>query len=96
MGVKTIGFAGGRPDTWEADQATYWGAEDTWLGNDVRYSGGHPGPSKHAVVDSDQQGAKQQHKRDLEKPLAAARKSYGLETRRSSTDNTFQIMVSSM
>lgn len=72
MDFKPLGFAGGRPDTWEADQATYWGAEDTWLGNDVRYSGGHPGPSKHGVVDGDEKGSKETHKGDLEKPLAAA------------------------
>ncbi|KFZ10909.1 hypothetical protein V501_04997 [Pseudogymnoascus sp. VKM F-4519 (FW-2642)] len=39
MGLKTFGFAGGRPDTWEADESAYWGGETTWLGNDVRYSG---------------------------------------------------------
>lgn len=39
MGFKTFGFAGGRPDTWEADESAYWGGETTWLGNDVRYSG---------------------------------------------------------
>jgi catalase-peroxidase len=38
MGFKTFGFAGGRPDVWEPDEDTYWGAEDTWLG-DKRYSG---------------------------------------------------------
>jgi catalase-peroxidase len=38
MGAKTFGFAGGRPDTWEADEAAYWGGETTWFGNDVRYS----------------------------------------------------------
>jgi catalase-peroxidase len=37
MGFKTFGFAGGRADVWEPD-ATYWGAEETWLG-DARYSG---------------------------------------------------------
>ncbi len=39
MGFKTFGFAGGRPDTWEADDAVYWGAETKWLGDDKRYSG---------------------------------------------------------
>jgi catalase-peroxidase len=38
MGFKTFGFAGGRADVWEPDEDTYWGAEDTWLG-DKRYSG---------------------------------------------------------
>jgi len=37
MGFKTFGFAGGRPDAWEAD-ATYWGSEKVWLG-DERYTG---------------------------------------------------------
>ncbi|MCX5789686.1 MAG: catalase/peroxidase HPI [Elusimicrobia bacterium] len=38
MGFKTFGFAGGREDTWEAEQDIYWGSEDKWLG-DKRYSG---------------------------------------------------------
>ena len=38
MGFKTFGFGGGREDTWEPEEAVYWGAEDTWLG-DKRYSG---------------------------------------------------------
>jgi len=38
MGFKTFGFAGGRADVWEPDEYTYWGAEDSWLG-DKRYSG---------------------------------------------------------
>lgn len=37
MGFKTFGFAGGRVDTWEADESVYWGAETTWLGNEKRY-----------------------------------------------------------
>ncbi|KAL2867558.1 catalase/peroxidase [Aspergillus lucknowensis] len=40
MGFKTFGFAGGRPDTWEADQSVYWGGEQEWLGNDIRYASG--------------------------------------------------------
>ncbi len=39
MGFRTLGFGGGRPDTWEPDQDVYWGAETTWLGGDKRYSG---------------------------------------------------------
>jgi len=39
MGFKTFGFAGGREDVWEPDQDIYWGAEETWLGGDKRYSG---------------------------------------------------------
>jgi len=38
MGLKTIGFAGGREDVWEPEEDIYWGPEDTWLG-DERYSG---------------------------------------------------------
>ena len=38
MGFKTFGFAGGRQDVWEPDDAIYWGPESEWLG-DKRYSG---------------------------------------------------------
>src|ERR1700710_2850592 len=38
MGFKTFGFAGGRPDVWEADEDVYWGPEQVWLG-DERYTG---------------------------------------------------------
>lgn len=38
MGLKTFGFAGGRPDVWEPDDVTNWGAETEWLGEE-RYSG---------------------------------------------------------
>ena len=38
MGFKTFGFGGGREDVWEPEEATYWGSENTWLG-DTRYSG---------------------------------------------------------
>ncbi len=37
MGFKTFGFGGGREDTWEPDEAIYWGAEGEWLG-DERHS----------------------------------------------------------
>ncbi|MCB9523964.1 MAG: catalase/peroxidase HPI [Myxococcales bacterium] len=37
MGFKTLGFAGGREDDWEADQV-YWGPEDQMLA-DKRYHG---------------------------------------------------------
>jgi len=74
MGFKTFGFAGGRPDTFEADEAVYWGGETEWLGNDVRYSKGKEGTSKHGVLDGDEHKKDHQeiHSRDLEKPLAAA------------------------
>ncbi|HET9106727.1 MAG TPA: catalase/peroxidase HPI [Steroidobacteraceae bacterium] len=38
MGLRTFGFGGGRKDTWEPDEAVYWGAESAWLA-DQRYSG---------------------------------------------------------
>ncbi|MGW6704324.1 catalase/peroxidase HPI [Streptomyces sp. NPDC054956] len=38
MGFETFGFAGGRPDVWEADEDVYWGPETTWL-DDERYTG---------------------------------------------------------
>ncbi|KAH0843099.1 catalase-peroxidase [Fonsecaea monophora] len=74
MGVKTFGFAGGRPDTWEADESAYWGGETTWLGNDIRYSEGHAGVAGDGVVDGDEhkKDHKDIHTRDLETPLAAA------------------------
>ena len=75
MGVKTFGFAGGRPDVYEADESVYWGAETTWLGNDARYSRGNDGLAAHGVIDGQQstKGAPTDiHSRDLEEPLAAA------------------------
>lgn len=74
MGLKTFGFAGGRPDTWEADEAVYWGGETKWLGNDVRYSQGQEGVAGHGVVDGDESKKDHSdiHSRDLENPLAAA------------------------
>ncbi|MCL2619054.1 MAG: catalase/peroxidase HPI [Defluviitaleaceae bacterium] len=38
MGLKPFGFAGGRPDVWEAQEDVYWGSEGKWLGNEERYS----------------------------------------------------------
>ncbi|HTW43956.1 MAG TPA: catalase/peroxidase HPI [Acidobacteriaceae bacterium] len=38
MGFKTLGFAGGREDSWEPDQEINWGLETSWLGTDKRYS----------------------------------------------------------
>jgi catalase-peroxidase len=38
MGLATVGFGGGRIDIWEPEEETYWGPEDTWLG-DERYTG---------------------------------------------------------
>ena len=74
MGFKTFGFAGGRPDTYEADESVYWGGETTWLGNDVRYANGQAGIADHGVVDGDESKVEHKdiHGRDLETPLAAA------------------------
>ncbi|ORY80364.1 bifunctional catalase/peroxidase [Protomyces lactucae-debilis] len=77
MGFKTEGFAGGRPDTWEADESVYWGAESTWLGNDIRYATGNEGVSSHAgagVIDGDlhKKDHKNIHSRELEQPLGAS------------------------
>jgi catalase-peroxidase len=38
MGVRTYGFGFGREDIFEPEEDTYWGPEDTWLG-DARYHG---------------------------------------------------------
>ncbi|MBK8149108.1 MAG: catalase/peroxidase HPI [Acidobacteria bacterium] len=38
MGFKTLGFAGGRQDDWEAD-LVYWGPETKMLSGDKRYEG---------------------------------------------------------
>jgi len=72
MGFKTFGFAGGRADTWEADQDVYWGSETTWLGGDIRYAQGSEGVDKAGgVVSSDDNADGQIHSRNLENPLAA-------------------------
>ena len=39
IGLRTLGFAFGRPDVWEADQ-TCWGTEDRWLDDDRHSDGG--------------------------------------------------------
>ncbi|KAK3939162.1 heme peroxidase [Diplogelasinospora grovesii] len=77
MGFKTFGFAGGRADTWEADEAAYWGSETTWLGNNERYAAGEQGvpAAKGGVVPSDEDSQKNRiHSRaeELETPLAAS------------------------
>ncbi|KAG9667913.1 catalase/peroxidase HPI, partial [Aureobasidium melanogenum] len=74
MGLPMVGFAGGRADTFEADESVYWGGESTWLGNDVRYADGQPGPDKPGVIDGDESktGHTDIHSRELEEPVAAA------------------------
>nr|WP_231970363.1 catalase/peroxidase HPI [Tenacibaculum jejuense] len=39
-GFRTIGFAGGREDTWEPQTNVYFGSETEWLANDKRYKDG--------------------------------------------------------
>jgi catalase-peroxidase len=43
MGFATFGFGGGRPDIWQPEEDTYWGAEREWLATsekpNSRYSG---------------------------------------------------------
>lgn len=38
MGLKTVGFGGGREDIWHPEEDINWGVETEWLG-DKRYSG---------------------------------------------------------
>jgi catalase-peroxidase len=72
MGFKTLGFGGGRVDTWEPDQDVYWGRETTWLGGDLRYAHGSSGVEKAgAVLVSDDTADGDVHSRNLENPLAA-------------------------
>lgn len=73
-GFKTFGFAGGRPDQWEADESVYWGREMTWLGNEARYGEGAEGSKSGGTVDADQKSGGKMHSepRELEEPLAAA------------------------
>ena len=72
MGFKTFGFAGGREDVWEADEAVDWGSEKTWLGDEVRYKHGSGGVVEdHAVLVSDDDADGDTHSRNLHKPLAA-------------------------
>ncbi|HWL62987.1 MAG TPA: catalase/peroxidase HPI [Steroidobacteraceae bacterium] len=70
MGLKTVGFGGGRKDVWEPDMDVYWGAERTWLGGDERYRHGSPGVEGSGVVSSDDNPGPM-HSRNLENPLAA-------------------------
>jgi len=72
MGFKTLGFGGGRVDTWEPDQDVYWGRETTWLGGDLRYAHGSHGVDKAGgVLVSDDDADGDVHSRNLENPLAA-------------------------
>ena len=50
MGFKTFGFGGGRPDVWEPDMDVNWGAENTWMGTDKRFSGDRELHPQHAAT----------------------------------------------
>ena len=65
MGFPTYGYAGGRQDAWEADNATYWGPE-IWDPNDVS--------SFDSMVTRDKRwrGQNGDADYDLENPLAAS------------------------
>ncbi|WP_279593342.1 MULTISPECIES: catalase/peroxidase HPI [unclassified Methylobacterium] len=65
MGFPTYGFAGGRQDAWEADNATYWGPE-IWDPTDVK--------SFDSMVTRDKRwrGQNGDADYDLENPLAAS------------------------
>ena len=39
MGLKPIGFAGGRADVWQPQEDINWGSEKVWLGAEDRYLG---------------------------------------------------------
>ncbi|MEO8726441.1 MAG: catalase/peroxidase HPI [Acidobacteriaceae bacterium] len=77
MGFKTFGFAGGREDAWEPDEAVYWGTETTWLGGDFRYGKGKPADEGVLVADAELHGTEKDrtgggsNERNLENPLAA-------------------------
>ncbi|CAG9942540.1 unnamed protein product [Clonostachys rosea f. rosea IK726] len=63
MGFKTFGFAGGRADTWEADESVYWGSETSFFpeGRDKRFASGPSLENKYGKA----------HAQSLEKPLGA-------------------------
>ena len=65
MGFPTYGFAGGRHDAWEADDATYWGPE-VWDGKKVNT------PDAMVTRDKRWRGQNGDADYDLENPLAAS------------------------
>jgi catalase-peroxidase len=72
MGFKTFGFAGGRADVWEPEEDVYWGAEDTWLG-DQRYTGERDLENPLAAVQMGLIYVNPQGPNGTPDPLAAAR-----------------------
>jgi len=78
MGFKTLGFAGGREDTWEPDLDVYWGTETEWLGGDHRYGKGKSKGENHEdgviTAEAELHGIEEDRTeggRTLENPLAA-------------------------
>ncbi|KQU20750.1 hydroperoxidase [Methylobacterium sp. Leaf94] len=65
MGLPTYGFAGGRLDAWEADDATYWGPEVVEMGSVASFD---------EMVNRDERwrGKNGDPDYDLENPLAAS------------------------
>lgn len=65
MGLPTFGFAGGRPDTWEADETVYWGGELDMFpnGNSVRYAKSDTNLEKNTDI----------YNRELQTPLGATK-----------------------
>jgi catalase-peroxidase len=68
MGFPTYGFAGGRHDAWEADDATYWGPE-VWDGKKVNT------PDSMVSRDKRWRGQNGDADYDLENPLGATHQS---------------------
>jgi catalase-peroxidase len=66
MGFPTYGFAGGRHDAWEADNATYWGPE---VIHDLRTA---KSPDEMVNRDKRWRGQNGDDDYDLENPLAAS------------------------
>ncbi|KQO59228.1 MULTISPECIES: catalase/peroxidase HPI [unclassified Methylobacterium] len=68
MGLPTYGFAGGRLDAWEADNATYWGPEVVEMGKVSSFD---------EMVNRDERwrGKNGDADYDLENPLAASHQS---------------------
>lgn len=73
MGFKTFGFAGGRPDSWQADESVYWGSEKTFFpeGNDTRYSKVVKELQTHGTMNGDPSKDTDIHTRELEEPMGA-------------------------
>ena len=66
MGFPTFGFAGGREDAWQSDNATYWGPEK-WQGEDKV---GHP--EEMVNLNRRWNGDPKSDHWDLENPVAAS------------------------